>query len=1121
MRYKVDLKDINDMDVAIIGISGKFPGSSNINEFWENLVAGHEMVTEFKEEELKELGVPSDTLQDSYYQPRGAILKDIDMFDAEFFNFTPFEAKVTDPQHRLFLECAWEALEDSGYVPSKFKGRIGVFGSTSMSSYLINNIMSNPEFTKEGINYPVLIGNDKDFLSTRVSYKLNLTGPSLTIQSACSSSLVNINYACQSILTGESDIALAGGVSVSVPHNVGYLYKEGGILSRDGHCRPFDKQASGTIKGNGCGLIVLKDLKQAIQDEDNIYGIIKGTSINNDGSDKIGYSAPSINGQSEAITEALYLSNLKGKDVGYIEAHGTGTPLGDPIEIQALSEAYGGNNPESKCAVGSLKANIGHLDSAAGIAGVIKTTLCLKEQMIVPTPNFDNVNEKLNLKNTPFYIPKHPEKKNLEYAGVSSFGIGGTNAHIILQKPFYDISGHSKEAFNLFVVSAKNKFSLEKNKENLIRYLKNNDPSQDDVAFTLAQGREEFEHRFVAMASTKDELIDKLQSSKLKSVSFKNKKLAFKLGFNHSLFKNLIENNTSFYDIFTNLMNEIEEIQSDLTIETLLNNEKFLCLRDYIYNYLMIKFLSESGITSESLITNNQVENMVILTLADQLELKNAIKYLLDLSPLSLKRDSIDPNFERLLSNEGYYIQIMNGLLKETSSIDSFDIKNKISNELDLLCLSTIRLENSTENLLDADCVYRNLLSLAGYLWSEGNLVNLKYFITKGKRISLPTYHFQKDKYWIESNKFLDTANAKQTEDNDITRIVMNAWCTYLEIEDIKLDDNFYDLGGDSLIAVEIVSDIREKLGADISMTEFIPRETPRELITFLEKKQHTSSLDFIKKIKDGNGDSCLVLIHPAGGNNLCYKNLFQYIDDCDDNVYLVSYPEKSFIDEEMRTVASYYIESLERVLNLHDCRLGGYSFGGNLAFEMALQLQKRRINIPNLIMFDTHTPEAYYGQSLNESFFVKAFPLVVEMFLKNPEIDFQKIEKYESNSLEVTINKIMENNNFKLNRNDYINFFGIWKHNHNALKTYYPDKKYMGDIFYFEAIEKESSEVMDLLKIKQIDKRTWSNHIDGEMKLFKVLGDHYSMFSNDDFVRHLAQSFKKNYLNKSNRVLI
>ena len=386
---------------------------------------------------MASLGVSEALRNDPHYVKAAARLDDVEWFDAAFFGYSRKEAALMDPQQRLFLECAWEALEEAGYPPQGCPGSVGVFAGAGANSYLA--AYAHRLGTLEGDVLATFLGNAVDFLTTRVSYKLDLTGPSLSIQTACSTSLVAVHLACQSLLHGECDIGLAGGVSVKVTDTPGYFYQEGGIASPDGHCRAFDARAQGTLFGDGLGIVVLKRVAEALADGDHIYAVIRGSAINNDGAGKVGYTAPSVNGQSHVIAEALAMAGVEADTIGYVEAHGTGTALGDPAEIAALSQAFRGSTAGREfCALASVKTNIGHLDAASGIAGLIKTAMILDRELLPPSLHFERPNPEIDFANSPFFVNAslRPWKKGLEprRAGVSSFGMGGTNAHVVLEE---------------------------------------------------------------------------------------------------------------------------------------------------------------------------------------------------------------------------------------------------------------------------------------------------------------------------------------------------------------------------------------------------------------------------------------------------------------------------------------------------------------------------------------------------------------------------------------------------------------------------------------------------------------------------------------------------------------
>ncbi len=504
-----------DEPIAIIGMAGRFPGAENVEQFWENLRDGAETITFFTREELEESGIDSDLMDNPGYVFAKGYLKDADMFDAQFFGFSPREAEMTDPQQRIFLETVWQALESAACDPERYPGQIGVFAGASMNTY--QSSYGDISLRADAGDMQNAVGGNKDFLPTRVSYKLDLQGPSISIQTACSTSLVAVHQACRSILGNECDIAIAGGVSVGTPLKTGYIYEENSILSSDGYCRAFDADASGTLAGNGAGAVVLKRLSAAIADGDIIQAVIRGSAINNDGADKIGYTAPSIHGQVQVISKALQVADVDAASIGFIESHGTGTKLGDPIEIEALRQVYAGIEEKQSIAIGALKTNIGHMDAAAGIGALIKTVLSLKHQQIPPTLNFVKPRAELRLDDSPFYInaavEKWVSKSTPRRAGISSFGIGGTNAHVILEEaPTHDVARHLADQKNLLIFSARNREALDASMSNLADALERQQSLQlSDVAYTLQVGRKRFDVRHTLVCNDRADAIERLR----------------------------------------------------------------------------------------------------------------------------------------------------------------------------------------------------------------------------------------------------------------------------------------------------------------------------------------------------------------------------------------------------------------------------------------------------------------------------------------------------------------------------------------------------------------------------------------------------------------------------------
>ena len=524
------------LEIAVIGMAGRFPGAASVDEFWELLRDGQEAIAPLDTDTLRQQGVSDDLLNDPQYVKAGGVLADVEQFDAAFFGYSPREAELLDPQQRLFLECAWTALETAGYDAEFYNGSIGVYGGAGMNGYLFN-LYANAQVRESASPYELFLASDKDFLTTRVSYKLNLQGPSLDIQTACSSSLVAVHTACQSLLSGECDIALAGGVAVSKQQ--GYRYQDGGIYSPDGHCRAFDAQAQGTVGGNGVGIVVLKRLEDALRDGDTIAAVIKGSAVNNDGAMKVSYTAPRIDSQAAVIRAAQIMAEVSPETITYVEAHGTGTALGDPIEIAALTQAFRQETAQNGfCAIASVKTNIGHLDVAAGIASLIKAVLALKHKQIPPSLHFQQPNPQIDFANSPFYVNTQLAPwsvgENPRRAGVSSFGIGGTNVHVVLEEGPREgrrqkaegreknekrspNSPHSPTSpLHLLTLSAKTETALVTAANHLAAHLEQQaeaDLTADlaDIAHTLQVGRRSFRYRRTLVCQSGAEAIAQIR----------------------------------------------------------------------------------------------------------------------------------------------------------------------------------------------------------------------------------------------------------------------------------------------------------------------------------------------------------------------------------------------------------------------------------------------------------------------------------------------------------------------------------------------------------------------------------------------------------------------------------
>ena len=521
MSDAIEPGEISEIDIAIVGLAGRYPGAPDIDAFWRNIRDGVESVSFFSDEELRARGVSPEALADPDYVKAGVVLDGMDRFDAGFFGYSAREAEYLDPQQRFFLETAVEALEHAGCYGERQPRRIGIYGGASTNQYVWRNLLQAGVLGGKGEEaslQTLLNGNEKDALCTRAAYELDLQGPAVTVQTACSTSLVAVHMACQALLNHEADMALAGGVSLNLGQGLGYRYQAGSIASPDGHCRAFDARAAGTISGSGVGIVAMKRLADAVADGDTIHAVIKGSAINNDGSGKVGYTAPSVEGQAQAILAAQMIADVEPDSIGYVEAHGTATPMGDPIEIAALTQAFrSGTGRTGYCAIGSVKTNIGHLDAAAGVTGLIKAVLALRHRTLPPSLHYEQPNPQIDFAGSPFYVNTRardwPAGAAPRRAGVSSFGMGGTNAHVVLEEaPVAAPSGPAR-AWHVLPVSARSADAARTAQARLARHIADNGAQPlANVAYTLQTGRRHFAHRRAVLASSAAEAARQLEA---------------------------------------------------------------------------------------------------------------------------------------------------------------------------------------------------------------------------------------------------------------------------------------------------------------------------------------------------------------------------------------------------------------------------------------------------------------------------------------------------------------------------------------------------------------------------------------------------------------------------------
>lgn len=1019
-------------DIAIIGLSGRYSKSKNPKELWQNLLGDND------------LNYRGDSSKGNYVDVYSKV-DNIDMFDNELFGFTPYEAKITDPQQRVLLECAFEALQNAGYADISKKSCTGVFTSSSMSTYFINNILSDPNYYDGDVDYSIIIGNDKDFSSTRLAYKFNYEGPAYTIQCACSSSLVALHKACDSLLNFECDMALVGGVSISVPQEKGYNYKEGGILSADGSCSPFDKDACGTIKGNGCSVVVVKRLSEAENDGDRIYAVIKGSAVNNDGSAKIGFTAPSIEGQSAVINECIEYSGLDKSTIDYIEAHGTGTKLGDPIEIKALSNVFN----EADCqniAVGSVKANIGHLDAASGLTSVVKSVFMLNNDIIPANINFKEQNQQFSFRDGLFTFPNSNTERKLNNIGVSSFGLGGTNAHVILSK--YNAEEKEKKKYSSYLIPVsvfRNNDRIKMN-ENLKKYL-SDCSSFEDFVFTFSAGTRKFDHRCYCICRDSSELLnmlDKLDTAKkTDAISLPE--------FSLDDYRYLADNFQSYADEYNSICKD--SYSSD----------------DEEYVYYHVAFLS------------------FISLIADDTDC-------IDL------RDNDELIINRIIDGN-----------------DIVEILDEIKN-------ACIQPTNNADDTLDT------FWRFIGDMWLRTDVDFRELYRGNNWCVTdIPLYPLEKKRFWIEAKEKTEIKVEKEVVNEAISKeecleIVMDICRDVLEEEDIDPDGDFYDVGGDSLLMLSFLEDINKKFDLTLKLNDFAGINSLREIADMIcnikKTSEESKKYSFVSKIRNGSSKADnLFLMHPAGGTTFCYTLLNKYMSpDVDMNIYTIDLPEDYEKYPSMEALADLYIKAIKSIQKDGSYKLGGYSLGGNLACEMAVQLEANGNTVDEVLLFDSHPPIAYNCYKDEIINYQKVFPVVIANYFNMDEEYLNKI----ANNPDITIEHVIEevknvsaHGNMPIGEDKIKDFYTKWIFTHGILKRHDIKQPIKAKGTMFRGNEKEKGIILSELRIAVVEKEKWNDYFSDNIRIIDVPGDHYTMFGKIENTIELARIFSEKYNSK------
>jgi acyl transferase domain-containing protein/thioesterase domain-containing protein len=1115
--------DSGESGIAVIGLAGRFPGANNVDQFWQNLLDAKDSITRFTDDEVAPFVPNFEQLKNNpdYIKARG-ILEKIEWFDAAFFGISPNEAKNTDPQHRIWLEVAWEALENAGCDPDRFKGAIGVFAGTLQNSYLQNFILKNDEsrakynstYSMEA--FQLMINNDPGFLPTKTAYKFNLRGPAINVQTACSTSLVAIAQACQSLFNYESDLCLAGGVSISLPQESGYLYQKGAITSADGFCRPFDKNSNGTVASNGVGAVVLKRLEDALADRDHIYAVIKGWATNNDGGRKVSYMAPSVDGQSEVIQMAQAIAEIHPEEISYVEAHGTATPLGDPIEIAGLTKAFGTQTSKKQfCAIGSVKSNIGHVDVAAGVAGFIKSSLIASHKIIPASIHFNEPNPNIDFSQTPFYVQKETtawDQNRTFNIAVSSFGIGGTNVHVVVQEPpKSEKRNYKTERPHLIVLSAKSDYSLQTKKTELIEFVQNNSGINiHELASTLQIGRKVMPYKSFAVANEAGVLCEEkaVQHYTDGNGASQNKPVVFLFPGQGAQFVNMgrylyekeplcrpiFEKCFSVYkdetgtDLKEILFAEIGEDQ-----EKKLANTEFTQPVLFIVEYAIAKFLTNFGVKPEILI-GHSIGEYAAACLAGVFTLEEAMKAVVkrgllmqkmpggamlavktgaenlvpfeeiefepaalnapDLTVISVKSENLEKveewlgqqgfEFLRLNTSHAFHSSAFDPILNEFASyLSQFSLRAPEIPFISCLTGERITAQMATDpqywarqlrnpvqfskgiseivssgefvfieagpNTHLTSLVRKNsentrksviiptlgkpsgqddqtkLVSSLGKLWLSGVSIDFeKFYSEQPEKIVLPTYPFERKKYWIDwtmplaFNGFAEKQVAEETseeksnkletqEDSTLTILKkLLVGLTGFEPEMIIPSESFSNLGVESLILTQYAQKIEKKFGIKIefrqlihdqnsllTLSEFVDQNVvaPDKVHENVPKTAQHEYRNFVPFKPEGN-KTPLVFLH---GDN-CDHFLPNRIGE--DRPYLgflhLGSDGEKYGFKDVGELADFYLSQLIHYHPEGPFILGGHSFGGIIAYEMAIKLQQLGYEIPLLILSDS-----------------------------------------------------------------------------------------------------------------------------------------------------------------------
>lgn len=985
----------NTTAAAIIGIAGKYPRAQSPSQLWEHILSGTD---------LAEMGASSHP----GFIPRHYSIRGVEVFDSEFFGYSPNDAALMDPQHRLLLTCVYRALEDAGYEHWPSHVRVGVFASSSFNGYLPYVLLPNLRQAVGEINYSALIGNEKDFLASKIAYKLNFKGPAIGLQCACSSSLVALHYACQSLLSRDCDIAVVCAASLTIPQRGGYVHKEGGPLSPDGICRPFDKDANGTVPGDACSVTILKRFPEALSDNDRIYAVVTGTAVNNDGCDKIGFTAPSISGQRAVIEEALSYAGISPDEVDYLEAHGTGTVLGDRIELTALSKVFGGRS--RRLPVGSVKGNIGHTDVAAGVTSVLKSIFMLRSGFVPPIANFREHDYDPSGTDSRFDFPTEVRSSRLRHIGVSSFGIGGTNSHAIISAcpqplindriylPYYLIPIYLNKISDYFQYC-----------QNIVKAL-DGEVEFLDFAATMAVGRRRRAIALCFVARDREDFLRQLTSTDPTTRSGTAGSLVFAI-------------------------QELRDLEN--------------CLPSFA------GFFQRSSDES----------------LADDARYMTAFSAFLDRLMVSDTATGVPPSPSALL---------------HPSSHESLPSQASGAN-----------CEPGATLLSQQDALKKFLTHLSDALMVSSLDLSFLYSGTGWKRAALPSYPLTEKAIWHghDAEACLvfpsDAAVSNPRRDpTDVLAHVLRTWADAVGHADLSPDATYAETGGDSLAAMDIIDALEKAYAVRISARDILGKLTPRQLayrILNNEDSDFAESASYIRRAEDPSANT-IFIIHPAGGSTFCYSAMNRFLStDC--NICVIDLPDDYRKYTSLDSLAAHYLDIIVRHQPTGPYCVGGYSFGGNVAYEIAGQMRQRDFEAGSIFMFDSHPPEAY-EESVPRT--INYEPIFSKVIFEYP--DFSPLLS-------------------RARPLDIRDFCERWSFCFRLLKTYQPRHIVHSTCHLFCATRHERRDVLLDLNMREIDKNAWQRYFGKDLHIVAVDGDHYSIFGKSFHLRSLAKHFESQIL--------